>query len=123
MLVDAALDVSAPLVALGAAAGIDRGYANAIDRAFVTVGKVGVQILEIPYQILTKGGIFLDNQFLMYGLATLGDVTSNMARGPGRTLTTLVFAYLVAKGLAKLSSYYRRLWAVRPEAVLRSSPR
>ena len=108
--VDAALDASAPLVALGAAAGIDRGYVHAMHRAGETVATVGSQIVEIPYEIFASGGIFLDNQFLRYALATFGDVASSMAREPGTTLAALAAGYLVAKGLAKASSYSRMRW-------------
>ncbi len=118
LLIDGALDTVAPLVGLGAAAGIDRGYVNAIDRAIVTVGKVGLLILAIPYDMATKGGIFLDNQFLKYGLATFGDVVSNLAREPGKTLVALTSGYLLAKILAKFSSYYRKRLARRPVATL-----
>ncbi len=107
---DAALDASAPLVGLGAAAGIDKGYVNAMHRAAETVVRVGSQIAEIPYEIFARGGILLDNQFLKYGLATFGDVVSSMAREPGKTLAALAAGYLVAKGLAKASSHYRMRW-------------
>jgi hypothetical protein len=121
--VDAALDASAPLVGLGAAAGIDAGYVNAMERAGETVAIVGAQIVEIPYEIFTKGGVFLDNKFLKYGLATLGDVASNLAREPGKTLTALAAGYLAAKALAKVSSYYRIRWRGRSPATLRAVPR
>ncbi len=108
LLFDGVLDTIAPLVGLGAAAGIDRGYINAIDRAIVTVGKVGVLILAIPYGMATKGGIFLDNQFLKYELATFGDVVANLARDPGKTLVALTAGYLVVKILVRFSSYFRK---------------
>lgn len=79
-------------------------------RAAETVATVGSQIAEIPYEILASGGIFLDNQFLRYALATFGDVASSMAREPGTTLAALAAGYLVAKGLAKASSYSRMRW-------------
>jgi len=107
---DGALDVSAPLVGLGAAAGIDRGYANAVARAAETVATVGSQIAAIPYEVFARGGIFLDNEFLKYGLATFGDVASSLAREPGKTLAALAAGYLGAKGLAKASSYLRVRW-------------
>ena len=119
---DAAFDASAPLVGLGAAAGIDAGYVNAMDEAVVAVATVGSQIAEIPYEIFTKGGIFLDNQFLRYGLATFGDVASNMAREPGKTLGALAAGYLMAKGLAKVSSYFRMRWTRRSVATPRVLP-
>ncbi len=122
LLFDGALDTIAPLVGLGAAAGIDRGYVNAIDRAMVTVGKVGLLILAIPYDMATKGGIFLDNQFLKYGLATFGDVVSNLARDPGKTLVALTAGYLLVKILVRFSSYFRKRLARRPVATLRELP-
>ncbi len=122
MLADALVDTIAPLVGLGAAAGVDRGYANAVDRAIVTVGKIGFLVVAIPYDIATKGGIFLDNQFLKYALATFGDVVSNLAREPGTTLVALASGYLLAKIIAKLSSHYRKRWVGRPPAVMRAVP-
>jgi hypothetical protein len=122
-LVDAALDTAAPLVGLGAAAGIGSGYLHAVDRAAVTVAKVGSQIIELPYEMFTKGGLFLDNQFLQYGLATFGDVASNLARNPGRTLVALAAGYIVAKGAAKISSHYRLRWMRRPAGTLAVMPR
>ncbi len=122
LLIDGALDTVAPLVALGAAAGIDRGYVNAIDRAIVTVGKVGVLILAVPYDMATKGGIFLDNQFLKYGLATFGDVVANLARDPGKTLVALTAGYLLVKILVKFSSFFRKRVARRPVAPSRPRP-
>ena len=112
-LADAAFDASAPLVGLGAAAGGDQGYASAFERAVETVAIVGSQVVEIPYEVFAKGGVFLDNEFLKYGLATFGDVASSMARAPVRTLGALAVGYLVAKAIAKTSSHYRMRW-VRP---------
>jgi hypothetical protein len=111
---DAALDAAAPIVGLGAAAGIGSGYVRALDRAAVTVAQVGSQIIELPYEMLTKGGVFVDNQFLQYGLATFGDIASNLARDPRRTLIALTAGYLIAKGAAKVSSHYRLRWMRRP---------
>ena len=120
---DAGLDAAAPLLGLGAAAGIDSGYAQALERAAATVAKVGSQIIEFPYEMLTKGGVFLDNQFLQYGLATFGDVASNLARDPQKTLIALIAGYLVAKGAAKVSSHYRLRWMRRPAGTLSVMPR
>lgn len=122
MLGDWLLDTVAPLVGLGAAAGIDGGYVNAADRAIVTVEKIGLLILAIPYDIATRGGIFLDNEFLKYGLATFGDVVSNLARDPGKTLLTLAVGYLAAKILAKISSYSRNRLVRRPTVPIRAAP-
>jgi hypothetical protein len=110
---DGALDVSAPLVSLGAAAGIEGGFVSAVGSAAETVGRVGVQIAEIPYEVIVRGGVFLDNEFLKFGLATFGDVASGIARAPGSTLAALATGYLVAKGLGKLSSYFRIRWTRR----------
>lgn len=121
-LVDGAVDTVAPLVGLGAAAGIDRGYANAVDRAAVTVWKITALILAIPYDMVTKGGIFLDNQFLKYGLATFGDVIANLAREPATTLVALTAGYLLAKIVAKISSYYRHRWMWRPLPTVKAVP-
>jgi len=122
MIADGVVDTIAPLVGLGAAAGIDGGYVKAMDRAIVTVGKVGLLILAIPYEMATKGGIFLDNQFLKYGVATFGDVVSNLARDPGKTLVALASGYVLAKIVSKLSSFYRRRWTGRSPATLRAAP-
>ena len=108
--VDGALDVCAPLIGLGAAAGIGRGYANAVFSAAETVATVCRQVAEIPYEVFARGGILLDNDFLKYGLAMFGDVASGIAREPGKTLTALTAGYLGAKGLAKTSSYLRGRW-------------
>ncbi len=86
----------------------------------MTVGKIGLLILAIPYDMATKGGIFLDNQFLQYGLATFGDVFSNLAKDPGKTLVALTSGYLLVKILVKFSSYFRKRLGRRPVAPSRA---
>lgn len=68
------------------AAGVDQGYAHAGYRAAEIIAKTGAQIAGIPHEVIFHGGVFLDNEFLKYGLGTFGDIASNLARAPGKTL-------------------------------------